>query len=160
MVNRRLHEDMALMLNGLSEQMRDIAEVQRKRSLLTATVTACEKRIEVTVNADGLLVETKFADDILDLEMDEIALNITAAVQQAAAKVAEQAAELMKPVGERRDSLPALSDIVDGAPDLRGFIPQPPVTPTVPPTSPEWPENRDNDVHDAAPPSIVADREL
>ncbi|WP_084505618.1 YbaB/EbfC family nucleoid-associated protein [Nocardia harenae] len=158
MSNHRLQEDMAVMLNGLRDQMQGIAEVQRKRSLLTATVTACEKRIEVTVNADGLLIETKFADDILDLEMDEIALNITAAVQSAAADVARQAAELAKPLRAQRDALPSLATIVDGAPDLGGLIPVAPETPKVPPSSPEWPENRDRE-DDSAPRSIVADRD-
>lgn len=158
MSNRRLQEDMAVMLNGLRDQMQGIAEVQRKRALLTATVTACEKRIEVTVNADGLLVDLKFADDILDLEMDEIALNITAAVQSAAADVARQAAELAKPLREQRDSLPSLATIVDGAPDLGGLIPVAPETPKVPPGSPDWPGNRDEE-SDTGRQSIVADRD-
>ncbi|MFC8045687.1 YbaB/EbfC family nucleoid-associated protein [Nocardia sp. NPDC057353] len=160
MSNRRLQEDMAVMLNGLGEQMKGIAEVQKKRSLLTATKTACDKRIEVTVNADGLLIEVKFADDILDIEMDEIALNITAAVQAAAADVAEQAAELMNPLMEHRRSLPPLSEIIEGAPDLGGLIPAAPPTPKVPPSSPEWPENRADDRDDQATQSIVADRDL
>lgn len=159
MVNRRLQEDMAIMLDGLSEQMRGIAEVQRKRAQLTATVTACEKRIEVTVNADGLLIETKFADDILDLEMDEIALNITAAVQAAAAEVAQKAADLVKPLREHRDSLPPLSEIVDGLPTLGGLIPSAPPAPTVPPSSPDWPANQEDESDSSARQSIVADRD-
>ncbi|MFC8530737.1 YbaB/EbfC family nucleoid-associated protein [Nocardia sp. NPDC057227] len=159
MSNRRLQEDMAVMLNGLRDQMQGIAEVQRKRSLLTATVTACEKRIAVTVNADGLLVETTFADDILDLEMDEIALNITAAVQSAAAEVAKKAAELMTPLREQRDALPSLATIVDGAPDLSGLIPSAPETPKVPPSSPDWPGRRDDENGGSGPQSIVADRD-
>jgi DNA-binding protein YbaB len=159
MVNERLQEDMATMLAGLSHQMRGIADVQKKRALLTATATACERRIEVTVNADGLLIATKFADDIHDLTMDEIAENITAAVQEAARKVNEQARTLMNPLMEHRDSLPKLSEMIEGAPDLGGLIPQPPPTPTVSPDSPEWPGNKPDDPGDSGPRSVVADRD-
>jgi DNA-binding protein YbaB len=158
-VNERLQEDMATMLAGLSTQMRGIAEVQKKRSLLTATALVCEKRIEVTVNADGLLIETRFAEDVTDLTMDEIAENITLAVQQAAREVQVKARELMNPLLEHRGSLPKLSEMVEGAPDLGGLIPQPTPAPTVAPSSPEWPGNASDDPDDAGPRSVVADRD-
>ncbi|MEU1523337.1 YbaB/EbfC family nucleoid-associated protein [Nocardia rhamnosiphila] len=159
MVNERLQEDMATMLSGLSHQMRSIAEVQKKRSLLTATVLAEEKRIEVTVNADGLLIDTKFADDILDLTPDEIAAAITKAVQDAAAQVQLRARELMEPLLAHRDSLPKLSEMIEGAPDLAGLIPQPLETPTVSPDSPDWPGNKPEEPDDPGPASVVADRD-
>lgn len=159
MVNERLQEDMATMLGGLSHQMRGIAEVQKQRSLLTATVLAEEKRIEVTVNADGVLIDTKFADDVLDLTMDEIAAAITKAVQDAAAQVQQKARELMNPLLEHRNSMPKLSEMIEGAPDLGGLIPQPPPAPTVSPDAPDWPGNRPDDPDDSGPRSVVADRE-
>ncbi|MGY2060868.1 YbaB/EbfC family DNA-binding protein, partial [Nocardia gipuzkoensis] len=70
MSNERLKADAAMMMEALSEQMSGIAEIQRNRARLTATVTACDKRISVTVNADGILIETKFADDIKDLSYE------------------------------------------------------------------------------------------
>ncbi|MFI5720791.1 YbaB/EbfC family nucleoid-associated protein [Nocardia sp. NPDC051750] len=158
-MNERLQEDMATMLSGLTHQMRGIAEVQKKRSLLTATVLAEEKRIEVTVNADGVLIDTKFADDILDLTMDEIAAAITKAVQDAAAEVQQKARELMDPLLAHRNSMPKLSEMVEGAPDLGGLIPQPPPTPTMSPDSPDWPGNRPDEPDDAGPHSVVADRD-
>lgn len=158
MVNERLQEDMATMLTGLTHQMRGIAEVQKKRALLTATATVCERRIEVTVNADGLLIETKFAEDITDLTMDEIAENITRAVQEAARMVNVKARELMNPLLEHRNSLPKLSEMLEGAPDLGGLLPQAPPTPTVAPSSPDWPGNKP-DEDDEGPRSVVADRD-
>lgn len=159
MVNDRLQEDMATMLSGLSHQMRSIAEVQKKRSLLTATVLAEEKRIEVTVNADGVLIDTKFADDVLDLTMEEIAAAITKAVQDAAAQVQQKARELMDPLLAHRNSMPKLSEMIEGAPDLGGLVPQPPRTPTVAPDSPDWPGNRPDEPDDSGPKSVVADRD-
>ncbi|MFF0452309.1 YbaB/EbfC family nucleoid-associated protein [Nocardia africana] len=129
-VNERLHADMMTVLEGLDEQLRGIAEIQLRRSRLTATASACEQRIQVTVNADGLLIDTKFADDIADLTYDEIAAGMTAAVQQAAAEVLRLGAELMRPLRERKAQLPKLSEFVEGAPDLGQMMPTAPPAPT------------------------------
>ncbi|MGY1898838.1 YbaB/EbfC family nucleoid-associated protein [Nocardia gipuzkoensis] len=156
MVNERLRADMATMLEGLGEQFRGIAELQKQRSLLTATVTACDKRIEVTVNADGVLIATRFADDVLDLSLEEIAENITAAVQAAAAEVAGRGRELMAPLLERRNALPKLSEIVEGAPDLGAMIPTAPAPPLTPPDPARWPAD---DSGATGPRSVVADND-
>lgn len=130
MVNERLQADMAMMLEGLDEQMRGIAEIQLKRSKLTATERVCEQRIQVTVNADGLLIDTKFADDIAELTYDEIAAGMTQAVQKAAAEVLRLGRELMEPLRERKEQLPKLSEIIEGAPDLGAMMPTAPPVPT------------------------------
>lgn len=128
MVNERLRADMMTMLDGLGEQMRGIAEVQLKRSKLTATGTACEERITVTVNADGLLIHTIFADDIAELTYEEIAEGMTEAVQKAATEVGSLSEKLLAPLRERKAALPKLSDLIDGAPDLGSRMPvEPPV---------------------------------
>ena len=67
MVNERLRADMAAMVEGLQDQLHGIAELQQQRSLLTATATACAKRIEATVNADGILVDLHFDEELADL---------------------------------------------------------------------------------------------
>ncbi|MFC9434958.1 hypothetical protein [Nocardia sp. NPDC057030] len=94
MVNERLRADAAMMLEAMTEQMQGVARVHRDRARLMATVTACDKRIAVTVNADGILIETRFADDIGDLSYSEIAAAITEAVQGAAKKVSEMQNEV------------------------------------------------------------------
>ncbi|MGW4841656.1 YbaB/EbfC family nucleoid-associated protein [Nocardia brasiliensis] len=137
MANERLRADAAMMMEAMSEQMQGLAKLQRDRARLTATVTACDKRITVTVNADGILIETKFADDIGDLTHSEIAGAMTEAVQAAAKKVHEQGRLLMEPLRERKARLPHLSDLIDGVPDTRSMIPTPPVVSTAPPNSPE-----------------------
>ncbi|MFF0489150.1 YbaB/EbfC family nucleoid-associated protein [Nocardia sp. NPDC004068] len=133
MVNERLQADMATMLEGLDEQLRGIAEIQRQRSLLTATATVCDKRIQVTVNADGLLIDIAFAEDIADLTYDEIAAGMTAAVQAAATEVLRRGRELMEPLLEKKSRLPKLSEIVEGAPDLGAMLPVAPPPPTTRP---------------------------
>ncbi len=132
MVNERLRTDMMTVLEGLDDQLRGIAEIQLRRSRLTATASTCEQRIEVTVNADGLLIETTFADDISELTYDEIAAGMTAAVQQAADEVLRQGAALMEPLRERKLQLPKLSEIIEGAPDLGEMMPTEPPVPKRP----------------------------
>ncbi|MFC3961059.1 YbaB/EbfC family nucleoid-associated protein [Nocardia jiangsuensis] len=155
-VNETLRADMAALVEGLGEQFRGIAELQRSRALLTETVRVCDQRIEVTVNADGVLVATKFGDDVLDLSLEEIAENITAAVQTAAARVAERSRELMQPLLERKNALPKLSDIVEGAPDLGSLMPTAPPPPLTPPDPARWP---DDDSDPRTPRSVVADND-
>ncbi|WP_433663171.1 YbaB/EbfC family nucleoid-associated protein [Nocardia sp. CA-128927] len=137
MANERLKADAAMMMEALHEQMLGLAKIQRDRARLTATVTACDKRITVTVNADGILIDTRFADDIGDLTHTEIAEAMTEAVQGAARKVQEQARLLMEPLRERKSQLPCLSDLIEDAPDLGSMMPVVPPVSVAPPNSPE-----------------------
>ncbi|MFI5776860.1 YbaB/EbfC family nucleoid-associated protein [Nocardia sp. NPDC051570] len=135
--NERLKADAALMMEALHEQMAGIAKIQRDRARLTATTTACEKRISVTVNGDGILIGTRFADDIADLTFDQIAAAMTEAVQAAAQQVNARARALMEPLRERKSQLPRLSDLIEDAPDFAAMIPVPPPVSVAPPNSPE-----------------------
>ncbi|MET8871713.1 YbaB/EbfC family nucleoid-associated protein [Nocardia sp. NPDC004604] len=137
MVNERLQADAAMMMEAFTDQMAGLAKIQRDRARLTATVTACQKRISVTVNADGILIETRFAEDIGDLTFAEIAAAMTEAVQGAARKVSEQGRELMEPLRERKDRLPPLSALLEDMPDVRSMMPVAPKVSTAPPNSPE-----------------------
>ncbi|GAA5063155.1 YbaB/EbfC family nucleoid-associated protein [Nocardia callitridis] len=164
MSNERLQADAAMMMEALSEQMSGIAEIQRGRARLTATVTACDKRISVTVNADGILIATKFADDIKDLTYEEIATAMTQSVQAAAKKVQKLSRELMEPLRERKARLPRLSEMLDGAPDLGEMMPTVPPVSTSAPDSPERKRGEEEvpqmvygDVEDLSPRSIISD---
>ncbi|MBO0854441.1 MAG: YbaB/EbfC family DNA-binding protein, partial [Nocardia sp.] len=72
----------------------------------------------VSVNADGVVVETKFGAGIEDLSYSEIARAVTDAAQQASKNLANKSAELMAPLRERRAKLPKLSDLIEDMPDL------------------------------------------
>ncbi len=137
MSNERLMADAAMLMDAFKEQMSGIAGIQRDRSQLTATVTACDKRISVTVNADGILIATKFAEDIRDISYEEIAAAMTQAVQAAAQKVQKLSNELMEPLREQKARLPRLSDIIEGAPDLGEMMPVAPPVSLSPPDSDE-----------------------
>lgn len=135
MPNETAKADLADLLDTVQVQIQSLATAHQQRALLTATVTACEKRIQVTVNADGVLIETRFADDISDLSYDEIASAMTEAVRSAATQVKAKAEELFEPLQKTRSRLPSLSDIVPGLPELRELLPQPQQAPTTAPGS-------------------------
>jgi DNA-binding protein YbaB len=111
-------------LAQVQEQMADLAAVQRKQAELTATATAADGLVEATVNAHGHLTKTVIDETYLDeFEFSELADHITEATQAAVRKGATQMEEMLAPILERRRSLPGLSEVIDGAPDLRDFMP-------------------------------------
>jgi DNA-binding protein YbaB len=122
--NDELRHEMTEVLALVQEQMADLAAMEQKRAALTATAVTADGMVEVTVNAQGQLVKTVIDEAYLDdHEFDELANHITQAAQEAAGNAARQITELLAPIGERRKRLPPLSDIVDGAPDLRDLVP-------------------------------------
>ncbi|MEV0293217.1 YbaB/EbfC family nucleoid-associated protein [Nocardia sp. NPDC050710] len=137
MRNEQAAADMAAALETFQQQMAGIGRIQRQRAQLTATASARGKRVTVTVNADGTVIETKFSADIDDLSYSEIAAAITAAAQQAAAEITRKTNELMAPLSEQRSRLPKLADIVEGMPDVSSMIPRPQRASTAPPGAPE-----------------------
>ncbi|WP_225726977.1 MULTISPECIES: YbaB/EbfC family nucleoid-associated protein [unclassified Nocardia] len=94
-------------------QWDDIAGLERRRALLTATASVCDKRITVTVNAEGVLIETRFADDIGDLTYDEIAAAVPEAVRTAAREVTRKSRELMWGLLERDTETPVEFELAD-----------------------------------------------
>lgn len=133
MVNERLAADTATMLEGLRAQMNDIAELQQRRSELTATASVGQDRVQVTVNADGMVVETVFGERAGDLSYEELAEYVTVAAQAAMQGVQNRSRELMQPLLEHRNRLPKLSEIIEGVPDLADILPVPPTPSTEPP---------------------------
>ncbi|WP_405162026.1 YbaB/EbfC family nucleoid-associated protein [Nocardia sp. NBC_01499] len=125
MDNDRTKGDLADLLDTVNLHIRSIADAQRQRVELTATATAGKGRVRITVNADGVVIETEFADDIDELDYDEIADAVTEATQEAASEVARRANELIAPIQRSRSRLPSLSEIVGGLPDLQARVPEP-----------------------------------
>lgn len=122
--NAGLSHQLTEVLALAQEQMADIAAVQRKQAELTASAAVADGLVEVTVNASGHLIKTVIDESYLDdFEFDELSGHITEAAQAAARTVANRVADLMAPIADRRRRFPALSELVDGAPDLRDLVP-------------------------------------
>ncbi|MVU78974.1 YbaB/EbfC family DNA-binding protein [Nocardia sp. ET3-3] len=113
----------AAILEEFTSQMRDIAEASRKRTQLVASATAAGGRVQVTVNADGVVIATRFSSDIDELTFDEIAKAVTTAAQNAATEVSKQGRELLQPLRDRRARMPRLSELIEGMPDLETKAP-------------------------------------
>jgi DNA-binding protein YbaB len=108
----------------VQEQMADIAAMQEKQAAVTGIGTAADGMVEVTVNAQGHLIKTDIDEAYLEEhQFEDLSHHITEAAQEAAADAARQVSELLVPISERRKRFPSLSDIVDGAPDLRDLVP-------------------------------------
>lgn len=107
----------------VQEHMADLAIVQTKRAGLSATAKAAGGTVVVTVNAQGVVSNTVVDESYLeDYELADIGGFITAASQAAARDVQRQSAELLAPLAERRERFPSLSDVVEGAPDIRDLV--------------------------------------
>ncbi len=128
-------------MDAVGAGMRSIERMQQQRALLTATATAGEGRVTVTVNANGVVVETRFDDDIADLTYDEIATAITEATQQAAAQITDRVAELMAYARREQAQIPMLSELLPGVLDVMRMFPPAPVVSTAPPSESNRVEN-------------------
>jgi DNA-binding protein YbaB len=107
----------------VQEHMADLAVVKRKRAALSASATAAGGTVKVTVNADGVVSNVAVDESYLDsCELADLGNDVTAAAQAAARDVQGQSAELLAPLAERRERFPSLSDVVDGAPDIRNLL--------------------------------------
>lgn len=129
--------DMASVIDAFQQQMRAIAEAQQQRVRLTASATSRDKLVTVTVNANGVVIETRFASGIEQLSYDEIAEVVTRTAQEAAAEVARRSRELAAPLARNRERLPKLSEVIEGMPDFENEIPLEPPVSTAPPGSDE-----------------------
>jgi DNA-binding protein YbaB len=110
-------------LELVQEHLADLAIVEKKRAALSATATAADGTVVVTVDARGVVSETAVDDSYLDdYELADLGDFVTAAAQEAAGEVGRQSAELLAPLADRRARFPSLSDIVEGAPDIRDLV--------------------------------------
>lgn len=138
MVNERPTVDFTELVAQAQEQLANIAAIQRQQAALTATASVADGMVQVSVNARGVVTETRIDHDYLDEhDVEDLGHDITDAAQQAAATVQRRASALMEPLTEHRAALPSLSEIISGATDLRDFESQVPTVSTAPPNSRE-----------------------
>jgi DNA-binding protein YbaB len=122
--NDAARDDLTEALALVQEHMADLAIVEKKRAALSATATAADGTVVVTVDARGV-VSTAAVDESYfdDYDLAELGHYVTAAAQAAAGDVERQTAELLAPLADRRAQFPSLSEVVDGAPDIRALVP-------------------------------------
>jgi len=124
------------LMDAVREGMQSIVEAQEERVKLTATASESGSRVTVTVNANGIVVETRFAGDIDELSYDEIAAAVTKAAQRASADVRAQSDSVMAAASQGFSGIPGFDEMGADLPDFATFIPSPPkVLPASPPAS-------------------------
>ncbi|GAB92222.1 YbaB/EbfC family nucleoid-associated protein [Gordonia rhizosphera] len=130
----RTADDVEPLLDTMNSLISEMGVIRERAATLTATATELEGRLRVTVNAQGLVVETALDDEILgEVTAARLGAAFTAATQRAAQEVAQKTHELWAPIIEKQKSLPRATDILDGLTDfgkLFGAKPEPPQTPS------------------------------
>lgn len=125
------------LFDSVQAGMKSIETLQQKWALLTATGSAAHKRVTVSINAEGEVIETLFSGDIADLSYDEIAKAVTEAARAAMAELRRKTEALRESLQESTARIPALSELAPGALDVMGLVPEPPQVSTAPPGAPE-----------------------
>ena len=123
MNNDDASQDFAHVLSLVQEQMQDLSVMQQKRAALTATATAADATVKVTVDAQRMVTSTVIDESYLDeFELAELGGYITSAAQDAAQEIERQSAALLAPLTERRNEISSLSSLVVDAPDFHDLI--------------------------------------
>jgi DNA-binding protein YbaB len=120
------------------EQMSEIAELQKQQVALVASATVADGLVTVSVNAQGVVIETKIDRDYFDeFDLDDLSKHITEAAQAAARDVQSRAQELIAPALNRRAAFPSFSEFFEGAPDIGKLVSEMPKPSIAPPNASE-----------------------
>ncbi|MGW4244223.1 YbaB/EbfC family nucleoid-associated protein [Nocardia sp. NPDC004722] len=137
MANEFLKAELASMVDEFQAQVEILNDIQQKRAQLMATGYALQKRVTVVVNADGIVIETRFDDDLEGHTLQELSKAVTEAAQAASTELARKSTELTAPIQERRGRMPRMSDLIEGLPDLTAQMPERIPASIAPPNAPE-----------------------
>ncbi|MFW0783845.1 YbaB/EbfC family nucleoid-associated protein [Gordonia sp. CPCC 206044] len=133
----RTADDVEPLLDTMSSLIGEMGTIREQAATLTATATELEGRLQVTVNARGLVVHTVVDEDALSsTTASRLSSAFTAATQGAAQEVAKKTQELWAPVIEMQKSLPRATDILDGLPDIGSLFGPQPEPPSTAPSEP------------------------
>jgi DNA-binding protein YbaB len=117
--NDAANDDFTNVLSLVQEQMQGLAVMQERRAALTATATAADGTVEITVDAQRTVTKAVIDETYLDeFELTDLGGYITTAAQQAAQEIDRQSADLLAPLTQRRQEISALSSLVGDAPDF------------------------------------------
>jgi DNA-binding protein YbaB len=108
--NDALRHDVANVLSLVEDQMRELSEMQQKRSALAAKATAAGGTVEVVVDArcvvTGVVIDESYLEDY---ELVDLGGYVVGAAQGAAREVERLAAAMIAPLTARREEISGLS---------------------------------------------------
>jgi DNA-binding protein YbaB len=120
MSNDAIRNEFSQVLALVQEQMRDLSNIQQQRSALSATATAADGTVEVTVNAQRTVTTTVVDESYLDdHEITELGAHITSAAQAAVRQMDKRSEALLAPMNARRKAVSEISGNVIGLPGFR-----------------------------------------
>ncbi|WP_327119115.1 YbaB/EbfC family DNA-binding protein [Nocardia sp. NBC_01730] len=131
------------LLDTIKAGIASIGLAQQQAAALTATVSVARRQVAVSVNAEGVVIDVRFGDEIDQFDYREIARAVCTAAQAAAVEVQSKRAALMARLDEEQARMPKLSEFLPGMPDVLDMIPPAPVVATAPPGAAE--EDADED---------------
>lgn len=107
----------------VQQQMRELAVMQQKQTALTATGTAAEGMVEVSVDSRRVVTKTVIDESYLDeYEFGDLSGHITAAAQLAAQELERRSAAFLVPLTERRQEISSLAGRVAGVPNFTELL--------------------------------------
>ncbi|MYR07536.1 YbaB/EbfC family DNA-binding protein [Gordonia sp. SID5947] len=139
MANEEMKEMLHGLLQDLEKQKADMSTLQQRLAAVTASATSSDDLVTAWVNTKGILIQLKFHPDAVDRAggLSNLGRYITEATQKAAQQAQTQMDEIMAPMKARMDTLPQISEMFPGLPDLDDFVPEPVAPSTEPPDSPK-----------------------
>ncbi len=119
MDNDSLRHDLAEVMALAQDQMRELSTAQQQRKTLSATGTAADGLVEVTVDAQRMVTSTTIGESYLqEFELADLGDHVTTAAQAAAQEVERRGAALFAPLAQLRQAFSAMSGRLVDAPEL------------------------------------------
>jgi DNA-binding protein YbaB len=108
------------LMDGFDQQAADLPGVCERLATSRSTVWSSDRLAEVTVDAYGVVLEVRLADNaFMNGTPNRLAGSITEAAKEAARVAQERRAEILAPITELGDALPDLPDLFPGMASLR-----------------------------------------
>ncbi|WP_280363485.1 YbaB/EbfC family nucleoid-associated protein [Nocardia wallacei] len=119
-MNNEIKRLVSSLLDGLDQQQAYLSDVVARLAASRSTACSSDRLLELTVDAYGIVVEVRLADDAFSASTPErLARSITEVARAAARQAQQRRADILTPITETVDSLPDLPDLFPGAPSLR-----------------------------------------
>ncbi|MFC4377517.1 YbaB/EbfC family nucleoid-associated protein [Nocardia halotolerans] len=129
--NEALRDQVDSLMRSYTEQRDKLAEVHRQQAAERVSAWSGDNLVEVVTNAAGIPIEVRVEPEAFKRSTPaKLAQSMLEASQICARLAAERSQQTLAPFLNTGSDLPDLSDLVPGAPSIRGLvesmIPKPP----------------------------------
>lgn len=120
--NAAIKEQVSGLLDKFHQQTAILEQAQEAASSTTATVTSEDGSVTITVDASGAMTSLDFATkNFQRTDPQKLSQTVIETLHTASTQVKKQMADLVAPATE---DLPDLPDLIEGAPSLKGLMPE------------------------------------